>query len=358
MGRYLSDRPERINMKRHIGQDQPEKHKHVRSLQKKTTIGGQALIEGLMMIGPQKKAIAVRKPDGSIVLEELPMTLFTGAATWPFIRGSIRLFRQLVSGTKALLRSAEFFEEEELPAQTDLAETANTAKVTSAPPRKSKLDLYMAKHSDQVLYFSAAIGILFSIGLFILLPNFITSFIGPLLGLNEMKSAGNKILLNLIEGFIRIIIFLGYLLLASRMKDIKRVWMYHGAEHKAIACYEARQDLTVENVRVFSRFHSRCGTAFLFIVIIVSIIVFSFVGWWGRWLNLLIRFALVPVIAGIAYEIIRLAGRYDNWLTRLVSAPGLLLQHLTTAEPDDSMLEVAIVALEAVIPAEQQNDNW
>jgi uncharacterized protein YqhQ len=132
------------------------------------------------------------------------------------------------------------------------------------------------------------------------------------------------------------------------MKDIRRVWMYHGAEHKTIACYEDNQPLTVDNVRTYSRFHPRCGTAFMFIVIIVSIVVFSFVGWWDRWLNLLVRFALVPLVAGIAYEIIRLAGRFDNRLTRAISAPGLWLQRLTTAEPDDSMLEVAIAAMNAV----------
>jgi uncharacterized protein YqhQ len=199
---------------------------------------------------------------------------------------------------------------------------------------------------------------LFSVGLFILLPSFITSFIVQLTGLSQMKGAGSIVLKNLIEGAIRIAIFISYLALASRMKDIRRVWMYHGAEHKTIACYEDHQDLIVDNVRLYSRFHPRCGTAFMFIVIIVSIIVFSFVGWWDRWLNLLIRFALVPLVAGIAYEIIRLAGRYDNWLTRAIAAPGLWLQRLTTAEPDDSMLEVAITALQAVLPEQTQSDQW
>jgi uncharacterized protein YqhQ len=142
------------------------------------------------------------------------------------------------------------------------------------------------------------------------------------------------------------------------MKEIRRVWMYHGAEHKTIACYEAQQPMTVDHVRAFSRFHPRCGTAFLFLVILISIIIFTLVGWWGRWINLLIRFALVPLVAGIAYEIIRLAGRYDNAVTRLISKPGLWLQRLTTAEPDDSMLEVAIAALDAVRPMRIDSDRW
>lgn len=340
-------------MKKNQAAAAQDQAKPIRSCQKKTTIGGQALIEGLMMIGPTKKAMAVRKADGSIHLEQLPMTKFTGAANMPFIRGSVRMFRQLVSGTGALMKSAEFVEEE-----TDAAgETAEGEEKPAKKP-KSKFDLFLEKHSNILLYVSATLGILFSVVLFILLPNFITSFIQDLTGLNRLKSAGDTILLSLIEGVIRIGLFVGYLALASKMKDIKRVWMYHGAEHKAIACYEAQKELTVDNVRSYSRFHPRCGTAFMFVVIIVSIIVFAFVGWWGRWINLLIRFALVPLVAGIAYEIIRLAGRFDNKFTRVITAPGLWLQRLTTAEPDDSMLEVSIAALTAVLPEEPQSDAW
>lgn len=330
---------------------------------RKTTIGGQALIEGLMMIGPEKKAMAVRKADGSIWLEELPLTRFSRAAKIPFLRGSVRLFRQLVSGTKALLRSAELVEEE--PADGDRtadhdATAAADSRENSGTKQKAPgfFERFAEKHADLMLYLSAALGILLSVALFILLPNLITSFIRQLTGLQAAGGAGMTILLNLIEGLIRITLFIAYLVLATRMKDIKRVWMYHGAEHKTIACYEAQMNLTVDNVREFSRFHPRCGTAFLFIVILVSIIVFSFVGWWGRWVNLLIRFALVPLVAGIAYEIIRLAGRYDNRLTRTISAPGLWLQRLTTAEPDDSMLEVAIAAMNAVRPLRVQEDQW
>ena len=354
----------------------------------KTTIGGQALIEGLMMIGPDKKAMAVRKPDGTILVEVMSKIQNTGIANLLFIRGSVRLFRQLVSGTKALLRSAEFVEDE--PAKDEPAHD-NTAKIQALPRDqddadptgvadteaaaqmgdlaaaqqakqdrswRARIDRFMENHTELMLYASAIIGILFSVGLFILLPNFIAGFIRQLTPLRNIGGRGGIILINLIEGVIRISLFVGYLKLASQMKDIRRVWMYHGAEHKTIACYEAGQELTVENCKSYSRFHPRCGTAFMFIVILVSIIIFSLVGWWGRWINLLIRFALVPIVAGIAYEIIRLAGRFDNRLTRLVSAPGLWLQRLTTAEPDGGMLEVAIAAMNAVLPQQTDSDRW
>jgi uncharacterized protein YqhQ len=305
------------------------------------------------MIGPKKKAMAIRKPDGSILLEELPAGRFSRAAEIPFLRGSVRLFRQLVTGTRALMRSAEFSEED--PAAVDPAVDG----ATPATEKKSALDRFFDKHMDLMLYGSVIVSLLFSVGLFILLPNLITSFVKQLTGLNEMSGWSSSVVLSLIEGLIRITLFIGYLLLVSRMKEIHRVWMYHGAEHKTIACYESGLDLTVENARGFSRFHPRCGTSFMFIVIIVSIIVFSLIGWRSRWLNLLIRFALVPLVAGIAYEIIRLAGRFDNRLTRAISVPGLWLQRLTTAQPDDSMLEVAIAAMNAVRPEKEGiQDKW
>lgn len=353
--------------------------------QRKTTIGGQALIEGLMMIGPDKKAMAVRKPDGTIYIEELPMTRWTGVANLVFIRGSVRLFRQLVTGTKALLKSAELLDEESVkipvPAAEPVTEPAAPEPMSAATPSEDvaqpevakkarrtfkerrealdeKIDHFLTHHSEVMLYISAVGGILFSVILFILLPNLLASGIGRLFGLVTTGDRTSAILMNLIEGGLRIIIFIGYLVLASRMSEIQRVWMYHGAEHKTIACYEAEMPLTVENARQYSRFHPRCGTSFMFIVILLSIIVFSLIGWWSPWINLLIRFLLVPVIAGIAYEIIRLAGRFDNVLTRTISMPGLWLQRLTTAEPNDSMLEVAIAAMEAVLPQEEGRDKW
>ncbi len=409
---------------------------------KKTTIGGQALIEGLLMIGPEKRAMAVRKSSGEIQLVYLAPIKTTRASKWLFIRGSVRLFRQLVSGTKALMRSAELADEvqapsehtqtgaqndaaekitnekegadkarfEETPSQTcsapeqaaqspapaadvssdtvahnaasDKPDTASAAesqstrasgenkpdpgekdqrhqKKKSLPAKISAaIDHWLENHIDAAMYITAVLGILFSVALFILLPNLLASFVRQLTVLNTMSGRGATILLNLIEGLIRISIFVLYLALTSKLKDIRRVWMYHGAEHKTIACYEDGKTLSIDQVRGYSRFHPRCGTAFLFIVILVSIVVFSFVGWWNRWLNLLIRFALVPLVAGIAYEIIRLAGRYDNKLTRFMSAPGLWLQRFTTAEPDDSMLEVAITAMNAVKPASEDTDKW
>lgn len=314
----------------------------------KTTIGGQALIEGLLMIGPEKRAMAVRQADGKIIVEELPLSPSSSkAAEIPFIRGSVRLFRQLVTGTKALLRSAELSEEPE-PLES-----------TKEAPQMSALDRFFERHTNLMLYGSVVLGLLFSVGLFILLPNFITSLFNQFTPLGLLTGGSGQIARNLIEGVIRIAIFIGYLYFASRLKDIQRVWQYHGAEHKTIATYEAGKELTVENARQYSRLHPRCGTAFMFIVIIVSIITFSLVGWHGRWVNLLLRLALMPIVAGIAYEIIRLAGRYDNALTRAISKPGLLLQHLTTAEPDDSMLEVAIAAMNAVRPQTAGiQDKW
>jgi uncharacterized protein YqhQ len=319
---------------------------------KKTTIGGQALIEGLLMIGPDKKSMAVRKPDGEIIVEDLPMNRWSGMANVPFVRGSIRLFRQLVTGTRALLKSAEYMDEE-----PDNATAADTDS-PSEKPKKSFLDRFFEKHSELMLYISAIMGILFSIVLFILLPGLLTDLLREFVFSGQVNDKGTSLILTIIEGVVRITIFVAYLALASKMKDIKRVWMYHGAEHKTIACYEAREELTVENARRHSRFHPRCGTAFMFTVLIVSIIIFAFMGWRNRWLNMLIRFLLVPLIAGIAYEIIRWTGRFDNWLTRAVAAPGLWLQRLTTAEPDDSMLEVAIVAMKAVLPEDDNKDNW
>lgn len=365
---------------------------------KKTTIGGQALLEGLMMVGPESAAMAVRLPDGSIRVETLPKAALPKAADIPFVRGSVRLFKQLVTGVRALLRSAEFAEgeggptETETPGdpgtQTDESGTQTDGAVTPAdgsgasqdvataePPqasvksagsaatkrperKESRLDAFLGRHSDAMMIVAAALGILMSIVLFILLPNFLASFIEQFTPLSRENGFGNVVVLNLFEGLIRIIVFVAYLALASRMKDIRRVWMYHGAEHKTIACYESGRALTVENIRPFSTRHPRCGTAFLFLVLMVSILVFSFVGWYGRLANLAIRLALVPLVAGIAYEIVRWTGRRDGLLSRIVAWPGLRLQALTTREPDDEMLEVAIAATLPVIPLQADADRW
>lgn len=307
---------------------------------KKTTIGGQALLEGLLMMGPENIAIAVRKPDGEIVLDKKPLPKKTPITRVPFIRGSVNLFRQMVVGVKALMYSADFVELED-----------------EADKKPSKLDAFIErtfkdKGKDAVIYFSVIIALAMSIGLFILLPN-------VLAGLISLKKEGSGVILyNLFEGVIRILIFLGYIYLATRLNDIKRVWMYHGAEHKTIHCYENGDELTVENIRKYSKHHPRCGTSFLFLVMIVSIIVFSFLGWYNPLINALLRLLMIPVVAGVAYEILRFAGRHTDWLVmRIVNAPGMLFQYLTTREPDDSMIEVAIVAMENVI-VKDDSDKW
>jgi uncharacterized protein YqhQ len=307
---------------------------------KKTTIGGQALLEGLLMMGPENIAIAVRKPDGEIVLDKKPLPEKTPITKIPFIRGSVNLFRQMVVGVKALMYSADFVELED-----------------EADKKPSKIDAFIErtfkdKGKDAVIYFSVIIALAMSIGLFILLPN-------VLAGLVNLKKEGSGVILyNLFEGVIRILIFLAYIYLATKLNDIKRVWMYHGAEHKTIHCYENGDELTVENVRKYSTHHPRCGTSFLFLVMIVSIIVFSFLGWHNALLNALLRLLMIPVVAGVAYEILRFAGRHTDWLVmRIVNAPGMLFQYLTTREPDDSMIEVAIVAMENVI-VKDDSDKW
>ena len=367
---------------------------------KKTTIGGQALIEGLMMVGPKRISMAIRKADGSIYVEEIAqgrkMVFFEKV---PFFRGGIRLFRQLVTGTGALMKSAELSEETPpavagMPVDTDVPDAlqgsvagpdipvsdagtigsevqvpiiTRKARTASKPPKAEakpgRIDAFLEKHFNLMIGIFAIIGIMFSIGLFILLPRLIVDFVSNWIPASQSDALSVVLTLNLVEGLIRIIIFVGYLMLTSRIKDLARVWMYHGAEHKTIACFEAGEPLTVENIRKYSRFHPRCGTAFLFIVFIVSILVFSvvgaFIGVNILWLNMIIRITFMPVVAGIAYEIIHFAGKHDkNPICRSVSGPGLWLQRFTTREPDDGMLEVAIAAVVAVLPEREGEDTW
>jgi len=307
---------------------------------KKTRIGGQALIEGLMMIGPKNAAIAVRKPDGEIAVDIRPMPEKGRLAKTPFIRGAILLFRQMVLGMKALMYSAEFVE----------------LKEEGAEP--SKLDNFIEKifgdkFKDVIIYLTVIISIGLSIGLFILLPNLLAS----LLSFNKNTVSG-VVLYNLFEGIIRISLFFIYLILASRLGDIKRVWQYHGAEHKTIHCYEHEEELTVENVRKHSTKHPRCGTSFMFLVMVISILVFSFLGWHSIWINIISRLMLIPFIAGIAYEVLKFAGRSEWRVMKAVNAPGLLFQMLTTSEPDDSQIEVALAAFNSVRVDDENADKW
>lgn len=305
----------------------------------KTSIGGQALIEGLMMIGPKKRAMAVRKPDGEILLEYLPVPKSWKIETWPVVRGSVKLLRQMSVGMKALFRSADLAEEEE--------------KQGDEEEKKGFLD----RHPNLFMAITTVISLSFAVLLFGLLPNGITDIIRRVFKLADPMSFSRQIGLNLIEGLIRILIFVGYLALTRKSKQMRRVWMYHGAEHKTIACYEAREELLVENVRKFSRLHPRCGTSFLFLVMMVSILVLSFTGWHRPLMNLALRLLLLPLIAGLSYELILWTGRHDNTVSSLLRKPGLALQNLTTSEPEDAMLEVSIQAMLAVVP-EDESDQW
>ncbi|MBN1624160.1 MAG: DUF1385 domain-containing protein [Clostridia bacterium] len=303
---------------------------------KKTSIGGMALLEGIMMIGPEKKSVAVRKPDGEIDIKTEPLAHNKKIRKIPLVRGVYGIFTQMVYGIKSLMHAASLIETEE-----------------DGDGEPSKFEKWMdKKFGDKafnvMIYFSVVIALFFSVGLFILLPNLLAGLV----------PTGSVILNNLIEGVLRIGIFFTYIVLVSKMKDIKRVWMYHGAEHKTISCYENGEELTVENARKYTTKHKRCGTSFLFIVLVVSVLVFSFTGWNSMLLNLVIRLLLIPVVAGISYEIIKIAGASDGLFSKVASAPGLFFQRFTTKEPDDGMLEVAIAAFKEVIPEEEGSDKW
>ncbi len=279
----------------------------------KPLIGGQAVIEGVMMRGFGKVATAVREADGNITVQVNPVTSISDRfpiLKLPFIRGSVILFESLILGIKSLSFSAQAAGEED--EQLSDGELAGT------------------------IIFALALACV----LFIAIPTGAAKFLHSI--------TEDPFYLNLAEGFLRLIIFFAYIFAISKLKDIQRVFQYHGAEHKTIFCYEADEPLTVENVKKFPRLHPRCGTAFLLIVMIVSIFVFAFLGWPDLWLRILSRIILLPVVAGISYEIIRFAGRSKNSFVRLAIMPGLWLQYLTTREPDDSMIEVAIKSVNAI----------
>ena len=309
----------------------------------KTSIGGQAVIEGVMMRGPHKIATAVRKPDGEIIIDEKPIGEGRKNKLYklPIIRGCINLFDSMIVGIKALMFSAKFFDIDEDGNQLE----ENPGKFEKWLNEK----LGSEKATEAVIYISVCLSLFLSVGLFILLPAVIAGFIK---GLIE-----NHILLTLAEGVVRISIFVIYIALVSKMEDIKRVFMYHGAEHKSIHCFESGEELTVENVRKHSRLHPRCGTSFLLIVMVISIIVFSFISWNNPFIRLVLRLALLPVVAGISYEIIKFAGRHDNLLTRIISAPGKWFQYITTNEPDDSQIECAIAAMKGVLEDESERET-
>lgn len=320
----------------------------------KTMIGGQALIEGIMMRGPEKDAVVIRGKDGlSIEVSDRKHNPPGSFKTWPFFRGVFNFFDAQVVGVKALMRSAELAPEE-------------------YQEEPGKLDLWLEKHLNnekfQKLFIglSVALGIGLSVALFFLLPMVVSSafdrWITDTLGLN------------LLEGVVRMVIFMGYMLLVSRMEDMKRVFAYHGAEHKTIRCYEAGLPLTVENVRSQTRLHPRCGTSFLLVVMVISILVFSVASsallkavpsleamrgsFPYRLIMIAFKLLLLPLVVGVTYEINRWVGGNDNAFTRALAAPGMWMQHFTTNEPDDSMIEVGIEAVKAVLPQKEGSDRW
>lgn len=307
----------------------------------RTSIGGQALIEGILMRGPEKQAIVVRAPEGLVTkVEELKLVRDKYPVLGlPVIRGVVTFLDSMVKGIKALMFSADYFPDEE-----------------AAKP--SRFDLWLEKHvlaeklQSAITIFSLVLSLALSLGLFMFLPTFVA-------GLFRAESA---LLHNLIEGVIKILIFFAYLFLCSRQKDVHRIFQYHGAEHKTIFCYEAGLPLTVENARVQPRHHPRCGTSFLFVVIVVSIlfssIAFTQVEWQNLWVRIGVHLLMLIPIVGLTYEFNRFVGRHDNAVTRILSAPGMWLQNFTTFEPDDSMLEVAIESLKLVLPQEQGKDKW
>lgn len=290
-------------------------------------IGGQAVMEGVMMRNGKQYAVAVRKPDKEIVVDVKNTKNINDI--WhkiPIIRGVVSFIESLVIGIGTLMYSASFFEDDEEPVDKSKLSEEELKKLE----RKEKAEI----GGTLVVSFALALGIFFA------LPYFIA------MGLNHF-SLSNAVIA-FVEGIIRIAIFIGYIVVISRMEDIKRTFMYHGAEHKCINCVEAGLPLTVDNVRGATRFHKRCGTSFIFIVFIISVFVFMFISFDNIWLKLLARLLLIPVIAGISYEFIRLAGRHENKFVDIFSKPGLWLQRLTVMEPDDDMIEVGIASVEAV----------
>lgn len=312
----------------------------------KTSCGGQALMEGIMMQGPDKRAIVVRRPDGTLDVTTSAIKRRTGWKAWPLIRGVFIFCGSMVNGVKALLHSAEVSGDESFAQDEEL----------------TGLDKWLSEHFEEekansiLITLAAVLGVLFSVALFILLPTAVTGLIGLVWKTMPLWFRA------VVEGILKVAIFLTYLALVSKMKEIHRVFQYHGAEHKAIYCYENGLELTVENVRIQGRHHPRCGTSFLFVVIIVSIflsiVIFTPLGIRNTLLRMLLHLVLLPIICGVTYEFNRYVGAHDNGLCRALRAPGMWMQNFTTFEPDDSMIEVAITALKEVLPEEAGADQW
>lgn len=313
----------------------------------KTSIGGQAVMEGVMMRGPYKTATAVRKPDGEIEckVDENGTKSHGKFAKLPIIRGCFNFVDSLIIGMKALMWSAEFVD------------------IEADEGEESKFDKWLEKKfgeklKDYLITFSVVIAIIFSVGIFMILPWLVSLLLGLI--------TDSHIVITIGEGVIRMVIFIGYLLLVSQMKEIKRTFEYHGAEHKTIACYEAGEELTVENVRKHTRLHPRCGTSFLLFVMVISIIIFFLIPQFTfinniflrKLMSILVRLCLLPVVAGLSYEVIKLAGKSKNKCVSFLTKPGLWLQKITTREPDDKQIEVAIASMKPCIPENKEEDKW
>ncbi len=346
---------------------------------KKTSIGGQALIEGIMMKGPYKTMMAVRKKDGTIDLSEVKEKHLKDKCCifgWPLIRGMVNLVESMIIGYKTLMSSADISGftdlEEETPAEreqksetseqetiaeevienqsaveTETVEAEETIEPEKAKPEEKKESVLVGA----VMVVGAVLGVLLAVGLFMYLPSLAFK------GIDYLVPYNLKMYKGLIEGVIKMAIFVGYIALTSLEKDIKRVFMYHGAEHKTIFCYESGKELTVENVRGFKRFHPRCGTSFMFLMLAMGILVSSVLVMVlpdfiisRNYIWVPIKILTLPIVCGLGYELIKICGRHDNFLTRIIAAPGLWIQRLTTKEPDDSMIEIAIAAVNEVIP--------
>ena len=349
---------------------------------KKTSIGGQALIEGVMMRGPQRTAMAVRHTSGEIRMEEWdnPAPKRPGITKWPLVRGVFNYIDSMRYGYKCLMRSAELcgledeleealeeekkekaakeaVVEETVPAEVKTvggAPATEEEPVADAPagqkkPKDSKASAMM----NVVMVVGMVLGVVLAMVLFIWLPIQLFNLL-----VKVWEPLDNRYIRGIFEGVLRIVIFLGYMVAVSRMKDIRRTFQYHGAEHKTIFCYEKGLPLTVENVRLQKRFHPRCGTSFLVLMLLVGIVISILIPINHAVLRTVIKLLLLPLTVGVGYELIKLAGRKDNLFTRIISAPGLWMQRLTTIEPDDGMIECAIKALEAVIPEDPEADKW
>ena len=301
---------------------------------KKCTVGGQAVMEGVMMKSPTGIAMAVREPDGNIALDYRPFASKAQKGTfwgWPIVRGVVAFVESITLGMRTLTKSAEMCGE----------------SLDEEPSRFEKwLSEKLGKSVENVVMgLAVVLAVVLAVGLFFLLPQLISSAIFS-------KIAATSLAKSLTEGFVRLLIFIGYILFCASVKDVRRIFMYHGAEHKTIACYEAEEEITPQNAMKHSRLHPRCGTNYLFLVMAVSILFFAAIGWNANpWLRLLTRLLFLPLVAGLSYEVLRFAAKRDNLLTKIIRAPGMALQYITTKEPTEDMLEVAIAAFElAMLP--------